>query len=300
MDITSALNVVPGALRRWHPVEKGWSGERKIFVETDTGRYLLRLSDKSQQGAFETIRLAAQTGIHMSQPVAWGQCDAGAYLLLTWVDGEDAETVLPTLPLVQQYRLGLEAGRQLRRLHTLPAPPDCEDWELRFNRKIDRKIAGYQACDLRYEHDGVILEYLAAERHLLRGRPQCFHHGDYHCGNLVIDGDRVGVIDFNRQDYGDPWEEFNRIVWCAGISEPFAAGRVDGYFDGVVPAAFWSLLALYIASNTLSSLYWAIPFGEEEIQTMRRQAANVLRWFDDLRNPVASWYTTGRAAAGIE
>ena len=39
---------------------------------------------------------------------------------------------------------------------------------------------------------------------------------------------------------------------------------------------FWKLLALYICSNTLGSLPWAIPFGEGEIQVMRKQAAQVL------------------------
>jgi len=37
-------------------------------------------------------------------------------------------------------------------------------------------------------------------------------------------------FDFNRLDYGDPWEEFNRIVWCAGISKQFASGRIIRIF----------------------------------------------------------------------
>lgn len=266
-------------------------------METDAGRFLLRLSKREQSALYETICRAAATGITMSQPVAYGHCAAGHYLLLTWVDGEPADELLPTLCPAAQYRCGLDAGRTLRRLHTLPASPAAEDWAQRFNRKIDRKIAGYAACGLRFEGDHAVLDYLAANRRLLAGRPQSFQHGDYHCGNLILQGEQVGVIDFNRLDFGDPWEEFNRIVWCAQCSAPFAAGRVDGYFDGAVPAEFWPLLALYIASNTLSSVYWAIPFGQTEIDTMLRQAADVLAWFDGMRNPVPSWYPAGRSAA---
>ncbi len=50
------------------------------------------------------------------------------------------------------------------------------------------------------------------------------------------------VIDFNRWDYGDPWEEFNRIVWCAQKSHLFATGMVNGYFGGAshgVLGSFW-------------------------------------------------------------
>lgn len=98
------------------------------------------------------------------------------------------------------------------------------------------------------------------------------------------------IIDFDRDDFGDPWEEFNRIVWCAQSAPSFASGMVDGYFDSEVPMMFWKLLALYICSNTLSSLPWAIPFGEGEIQVMRKQAAQVLEWYDGMKNVVPTWY----------
>jgi aminoglycoside phosphotransferase (APT) family kinase protein len=134
------------------------------------------------------------------------------------------------------------------------------------------------------------MKYLASNRHLLAGRPQCFQHGDYHIGNMMIENGTLVIIDFDRYDFGDPWEEFNRIVWCAQSAPAFATGIVDGYFDGEPPLLFWKLLALYISSNTLSSLPWAIPFGEKEIQTMIKQAADVLRWYDNMQNPVPTWY----------
>ena len=65
---------------------------------------------------------------------------------------------------------------------------------------------------------------------------------------------------------------------------------VDGYFGGEIPPEFWNLLALYIASNTLSSLPWAIPFGEDEIRVMQNQAAQILQWYDGMKNTVPTWY----------
>ena len=60
--------------------------------------------------------------------------------------------------------------------------------------------------------------------------------------------------------------------------------------DGDIPMEFWQLLALYICSNTLSSLPWAVSFGEGEIRVMREQAAQVLQWYDGMKNPVPGWY----------
>ena len=102
------------------------------------------------------------------------------------------------------------------------------------------------------------------------------------------------IIDFDRPKTGDPWLEFNRIVWSAQLSPAFASGTVDGYFDGKPPLEFWNLLALYIAVNTLSSLPWAVPFGEGEIATMQAQAKEVLEWYDGMKRRVPRWYTPGK------
>jgi aminoglycoside phosphotransferase (APT) family kinase protein len=101
---------------------------------------------------------------------------------------------------------------------------------------------------------------------------------------------KLYIIDFNRSDFGDPWEEFNRIVWCAQAMPRFASGMVNGYFDDNVPMEFWELLALYISSIALSSLPWAIPFGQKEIDVMINQAKDILTWYDNMNNIVPIWY----------
>ncbi len=279
-------------------VNKGWSRDRKYYIETADGRrLLLRLADISlydnKKAEFEMMKRAAALGVPMSQPVDFGTCDDGkmVYSLLTWCDGQDAEEVLPHLTATEQYALGVKSGEILRLLHTIPASEEQEEWSRRFNRKASSKIDKYKACGIRIEGDDDIIGYIENNRHLLSGRPQSYQHGDYHVGNMIISPDkRLWIIDFNRPDFGDPWEEFNRIVWSAAASPHFATGQINGYFSGKPPIEFFKLLAFYIASNTLSSIYWAIPFGEKETATMRNQARDVLAWFDNMNNPVPTWY----------
>jgi len=277
-------------------IEKGWSDDQKYCVTDKNGiRYLYRVSELTQYekklAEFRSMQAVAALGVPMCQPIAFGTCEEGVYSLQGWIDGEDAEAVIARYSDDEQYALGLEAGRILRKIHTLPAPPIKEDWAIRFGRKLDRKLKAYRECPLRYEDGEAFFDYVHNHRHCLANRPQTYQHGDYHIGNMRIDrGGRLQIIDFNRNDYGDPWEEFNRIVWCAQASPLFASGRIDGYFERAVPTLFWRLLALYIASNTLSSLPWALPFGEAEVQTMQRQAKEVLSWYDGMRRTVPSWY----------
>ena len=278
------------------PINKGWSSDKKYRVTGEDGvRYLLRVSDASQYDAklseFKMMKRVASLGVPMCLPIEFGVCDEGVYSVQSWINGEDAEALLPSFSDDEQYAYGIEAGRILRLIHSIPAPASQEDWESRFGRKMDTKIRKYGECPIKYENGQAFIDYINANRHLLKDRPQVYQHGDYHVGNMMIDkGGRLYVIDFNRNDYGDPWEEFNRIVWCAEASPSFASGMVDGYFDGEVPMEFWRLLALYISSNTLSSVYWAIPFGNDEVNTMLNQARSVLAWYDNMQNPVPTWY----------
>jgi len=279
-------------------INKGWSGDQKYRAVTSDGSvYLLRVASperaERKQREFAQMQRVAARGIPMCEPIEFGTCDEGVYCLQSFIEGYDAEEYIPTLPAQDQYHYGYEAGKILARIHTLPTPDGVPEWEGRFNAKIDRKIATYRDCPLKYEVDQPFLDYVAQNRHLLCGRPQTYQHGDYHIGNMMVDkAGQLMIIDFDRDDYGDPWEEFNRIVWCAGASPMFSSGMVDGYFGGNVPMEFWQLLALYISSNTLSSLPWAIPFGEREITTMKNQAAQVLAWYDQMKNPIPTWYQT--------
>ena len=278
------------------PIKKGWSGDKKYGAVTADGtQYLLRISPidrlERRKGEFLRMQQVASLGIPMCFPMEFGVCDEGVYSIQSWIDGVDAEKMISIMSPQKQYAYGLDAGRILSEIHSIPAPADTPAWEPRFNAKIDRKIAMYESCPLQYDGGEAFLQYLAANRDLLESRPQTYQHGDYHIGNMMIT--RAGVltvIDFDKDDYGDPWEEFNRIVWSAQAAPHFASGMVDGYFGGNVPLEFWKLLALYISSNTIGSLPWAIPFGEKEIAVMRAQAAQVLGWYDHMKNVVPSWY----------
>lgn len=293
-------------------IDKGWSGDKKYRISAANGtKYLLRITPEEnakaggdssgrqgiqnakQVNLFHIQQKIAALGVPMCRPVACGRCEKGFYSIQTWIEGRDAEEALPGLTDAEQYAYGLEAGKILKIIHSIPAPDIQPEWETRFNAKMDRKIKMYNDCPVKFDGAEDFIAYIEASRHLLKGRPQSFQHGDYHVGNMMIENGKIIVIDFDRYDYGDPWEEFNRITWCAQCSPLFASGMVNGYFDGEVPMEFWRLLALYISSNMLSSIPWAIPYGEREIQTMLKQAEDVLSWYDHMHNPVPTWYSEG-------
>ena len=227
-------------------INKGWSDDKKYCVtDQNQQKYFLRVSDKekldSKKFEFDMMEKVASLGVPMCKPISIEVCDDEVYSLHEWIDGKDARETILTYSKEQQYTYGLEAGRILQKIHSLPITEVREDWQSFFNRKIDDKISKYKECPVQYENGQIFIDFLNENRELLKDRPQVFQHGDYHIGNFMIGEDcKIYIIDFDRFDIGDPWEEFNRIVWSAQVSPSFASGMIDGYFDHKVPDLFWS------------------------------------------------------------
>ncbi len=281
------------------PFNKGWSSDEKYIARNKDGKmFLLRISPAVNKERVlmhvEFLKQCKVDNIPTHKLLGHGNCldNQSYFLLLEWIDGEDAEKKIPVLNKNEQYKLGVQSGRILKKIHNfnLDICPKSS-WSDRYDRKIDSKIKMYKECELNYEKGHLLLETVNKYRGSLKDVIIVPHHGDFHVGNMLVDDNgQLYIIDFDRHDHGDPWEEFNRITWCVGVSHEFASGQLDGYFNNQVPEDFWRLLILYISTNTLSSLPWAIPFGEKEIRTMRNGFAELLDTYDDFKRLVPSWY----------
>ena len=288
------------AIIKKEPISEGWSEDKKYCVTTTDGiKYLLRISPLSLYETKKllfsmTERIAAQD-IPMCLPVEFGICDDGVYCIQSWIDGVDLEKVLPLssktlLTEKEQYALGLQAGNIAKKVHALPVPEPQEEWKVRFNREIDMKIREYHECGLRFDGDNHVLAYIEKNRHLLKDRPQCFLMWDYNVMNMMYEDGGLKIIDFEYYNIGDPWKEFDCIVWSAMASPYFATGQIHSYFDGKPPTEFFRLLAVYNAILLLSLMSsWAVTseFGRNVTLELSQK---ILKWFDNMQNPVPTWY----------
>lgn len=279
-------------------INKGWSDDKKYLIKTADGHKLLLktacLNDYTKKKAeFEAVIEISKLGIPMMMPEAFGRIESLeiVYMLFSWIEGEEAENILPLISKKEQYDLGYESGKILKKIHSIDAPSDQQDWSERFNKKIDRNISRYLSCGIKVPFEEKIIDYINENRKYLIGRPQSIQHGDYHVGNIFIAPEnKLGIIDFNRWDYGDPWEEFNRIVWSVHSSEIFASAQLDGYFGDNIPDIFFRLMALYIASNAIASIPWAIPYGESDVNAMLRNIDEMIEYYSGFETFIPSWF----------
>ena len=292
---------VPGAgdWKTIRKIEEGWSDDIKYFVEDEVGRrFLLRISNgnkyEEEHQLYEALRDLNKTEILTSKLIDSGLCNDGknTFRIFDWLEGQEMTRILSNFSDRDQYSLGYSSGQILRNIHEVKSPTNWMSWDTYYNRKISRKIALYRSCSINFPHSNQVINYIQEHKSLLKGRPQRLLHGDYHVGNFLLTPDQeLAVIDFNRLDFGDPWEEFNRIIWTASQSVSFAKGQINGYFREGVPEDFFKLLAVYIGVNLIGSIPWAIPYGDEELQTILKLCDEVMEWYDNFDLSIPTWYS---------
>ncbi len=280
-------------------IEKGMSGDRKYYIETIEGKkLLLRIAEvanyKSKKKDYDFLCRLNEAGLPVPKAMEFGMCEAGksVYMLLEWMEGEEAEKVVPNMAEEKQYGIGVNSGQILRKIHDNSIITGVEqDWYDRYFEVINPRIEAYKNEGIPFDGAEEILSFIEKNKYLLHGRRQCNIHGDYHLGNLIInDDEELFVIDWQTVDFeggGDPWVDFINI----GIEHPaFAAEQIDEYFNHQVPEEFWRMLALYLSVSAITSIVWAKYFAQDQLERVLELNRNVVGWYDKMNHVVPSWY----------
>jgi len=297
---------IPGyeTFKKIKPLNKGWSGDKKFIIETADGRHLLlRVFDRKEhdqkKAEFEKMGRVAACGIPTCAPVEFGVCGKGkkAYTLATWLEGEDIGSVLPQVSEKEQYLLGKKAGALLRRIHKVPAQRDTEDWSVWFGHRMQEKLDLYLSHAHELAHAAPCADYLLQNRTLLEGRPQVFYHGDLNPTNVILmPNGEAAAIDYNAaydRHCIDPVMEFCTVPWGQNPNPHYYTGVLDGYYEGLSERDFLTelaALAYYFAYEAVWGIVDSKAPGCNMVKECRMHLENVLRWFDDMRIPVPTWY----------
>ena len=282
-------------------LNKGWSTDRKfILADKNKTKYLVRISDillyDKKKMQFEYLKKFEAKGIPCPRAVDFGILnDNEVYLLQTWLDGMAAEDVVPTLSDMEAYNLGIEAGKTMKKIHSLEIPEQSRTWGERYRAKMPKKIDKLLNCEYELPMQEKIIRYYQEHAHLAYERPLAFSHGDYHVGNMIVDNNAIGIIDFDKSEAADPYDEFKPFCWNVFASEYFETGMINGYFDNEIPDDFFPILKLYAAESMVSFLPWSVTFGEAEVKEAIKITEHVLEWYDFFNRDIPSWYKVIKA-----
>lgn len=280
------------------PIYKGWSSDKKYYIETKKGeRLLLRISAISKYNEkkkeFETMKQLATVGINMSQPIDFGLCynKTSVYQLLSWVDGEEAKEMLPSLSEKEQYSFGWEAGQMMLKMQMSENYPPSSKWTKIYKQRVSKYIKAYKTCGEQIFGEELLLSFLKQHAPCLNNRPMSLLHADFQSDNMVISPDKkLYAIDFQGSGVVDPYYALTGVMVTAEISIQFSIGQLHSYFGGNVPDDFWELNAYYVVAESINAFVVAATMGQEEIDYSNEMSKAMLKWFDNFNNLVPSWY----------
>lgn len=280
------------------PIHKGWSSDKKYYIETNNGeRLLLRISDISQyedkKREFDITKKMAAVNINMSQPIDFGICNGGknVYQILTWCDGEEAKKLLPVFSEEEQYKFGWEAGQMMLKMQTAESYPPSSDWARIYGEKVKRYIEAYKSCGQTLVGIELLLSFLDKHTSCLDNRPLCLLHADFQSDNMVISPTKeLYAIDFQGSGLVDPYYALTGAMVTAEVSPQFSIGQLHSYFGGQVPNDFWELNAYYLVAESINAFAVAATLGQKEVNYSNEMMKTTLDWFDNFNNLIPSWY----------
>lgn len=217
--------------------------------------------------------------------------ESSCYMILSWQEGISARSIIGNFTSKKQYTLGVEAGEILKSIHQVDMKYlGSNTWYKIFVRKFEKKKLKYENCGLDIPKKHIPMDYVNHHLEILKNRPIKLEHGDFHLGNMIIDGNRIRIIDFDKASFADPYDDFKPFVWNALESEWFATGMIDGYFNHQIAPDFFPILKLYAAESLVSHIPWAQKFGSREIEVAFNVYRTVMTWYDDFKLDIPSWY----------
>lgn len=291
------MDIIKGMYRGWilEPLNKGWSEDDKYLLKREDEIRTLRISTRKsledQKSEFEAVTsIPVEKGI--IKPLSYGVMGNGkTFILYTFELGEDLRPILSRMTETKQYDLGLQAGIFLRAIHSVnDHSRGSKSRAEAYSIKIDRKISKYRKHQVNFPGLDKAAQFIDGHRSLLIGRPSVLLHGDYHVGNMAVDGDELKILDFNRYSFGDPYEEFDRMSMNIKLSKPFSKGLLHAYFQGVPPLEFFALWKLYALTNAVGSIPWALEYSPESLPFVEEMVEHTLSEFLVDDSPIPRWY----------
>jgi len=279
-------------------LKSGYSSARKFkLYSSDKPLYLLKTYDIGKKDRvkrqFELLHNHYENGVLCHRPIIFGsnEKEQVCYLILSYIKGKSGDAALSTLEEGLQYKIGAQAGKELRKIH-LVTQDSSYNWYKKRLEKYKRKKETCKKLGLTFHKQRFIENYIDENISILKNSPVCFQHDDFHPQNVIINDNRLnGIIDFDSFDWGDPLEEFFKLPkYTIQVSTHFAKGQIMGYFDNKIPDFFWKKYNLFVALNLHASQIGGYTMGN--LSYVQESTRYIIETHDFNNNHVPEWFGT--------
>lgn len=279
-----------------YEISEGFSADKKYVAKKKSELYLIKVFNANamdeKEKEFDILKKVEEINVKSSKPIDIGTFNNFGYMITSYLAGKDGKKILPKLDTGMQYKLGLEAGEQLFRIHTITPNRPLESWDKRQNKKYHNKLAIYCKNNITFFNDDKVIKFIDENINYMKTRKNVLQHDDFHAGNLIFKNNQIsGVIDFGSFDWGDSFHDFLKLgLFSRNISIPFAIGQIHGYFGKDPSTDFWILYSLYLGMEMISSVNWCLELYPSQLNKMLDSFNIILKDHNNFSQIMPKWY----------
>jgi aminoglycoside phosphotransferase (APT) family kinase protein len=289
------------SITRYEELNKGFSTAKKyvLYSKDDAPNYILKIygieKAERRKVEFDLLQRHSKNNVSCQTPIKFGIHDEHqvCYIVLSYLDGVSGDKSIPCRHVEEQYNLGILAGQELRKIHSInPLKPF--DWYGKRTEKYHKKMEECAKLGLTFYKQDFIEDYIKDSIHLLKDSAVTFQHDDFHPQNMIVrDDGSISIIDFDSYDWGDPLEEFFKLPkYTIQVSTYFAKGQIAGYFNNKIPDTFWRKYNLFVALNQHASQLGGA--ASNNLQYVRERTRYILETHDFRNNGAPDWFNNCR------
>lgn len=285
-----------GEIYKILPIEKGFSNEKKWQVIAEKGIFLLRSTQSNmlerKKEEFDLMAKLYMQGVKCNKPICFFESadNTTIYSLFSYLSGHDAESCINETSRSQQYKMGIMAGKDLKRINSVTS--DTRTWKKRKWKKHNNYLKMYGEMGFKFDEDKKVQKFIEINYNHTDSGLDLLQHDDFHLGNIIVnDNEYGGVLDFNRYDWGDPLHEFVKLEWFTWpVSKDFAKGQVKGYFDehGIGEDDCLKI-SIYTAMSLFSTVVWTLRFYPEIIGNIEQKIKSILEHYRYFEKTIPDW-----------
>ncbi len=272
--------------------EKKISESLKLYTVIQNGKTLLlrtdvsdRFTEEAQLAVFAD-KIFEKGGAYVSSPVEVGVYleDTMVYSLYNFFCGDNLARRLPDFSTSHQLSFGIEAGKQLKKIHSIL--PDSEDTP-NVHEDMFLILTRLEEKGIKYEGFKEASEFMKKYHSLPENRPVTAVHGNFSANALFLDRDlNVGLLPLNTAQWDDPVSDL--VSLSDSYSLPFIKGVFKGLYNGELPKDFFELLCFYSSYRALSDIDAARNKEDLEIALIR--AKKISDDYEKYQSSIPIWY----------
>lgn len=269
----------------------GGSSVQKFIVEKNNKIYMLRLYDirfmASRYKAFNNIRILHDNGIAVPRIYEFGELPDNkyGYAVIDWIEGNSLDNYLLDDSMIVKY--AKTAAEELIKIHSIDTKENIDIYD-KFIKSFNRKINKLKKLGIDLS-SSVLESFVLDNCWILKGLSTSIIHGDFHPGNILVNGDNICFIDLDVCKNDFAWIDLTTNA-CNLDYPKFYATVINEYFDANIPNVFWIIYNLYGSLYCLDYILYCSRMNNKTLDEGITVLRNFLAYSDEFSSLKPKWF----------